>query len=165
MASWTPPVCLVFLVERGVDLDPHDGLVMLRRARPRAYHSRWRGSVRRAQDHFDAADLIRRFLLDVDGSMPPGPKYELMDGRQNERASLFGRGPATRWTNKEVVTALQEDDLYPHGVHVVHEGASERYVVETSSARCLAAPPWQKPASPISRARAGRAYSPASLRP
>lgn len=119
-----------FLVDRGLRHDPQDGLTMLRRARPRAFHIRWRGEPRRAQDHFDAADILRRFLADVDGRQPPQAKAIPMDGRQDERAELFERGPGAPWNGSAVVAALQKADLYPHGVHVVHEGDSERLVIE-----------------------------------
>lgn len=50
-----------FLVERGLEREPHDGLEAVRRARSRRSHTQWRGPVRSAQDHFDAAELVRRF--------------------------------------------------------------------------------------------------------
>ncbi len=119
-----------FLVERGMDLDPHDGLMLLRRAVPRAFHSRWQDKARLSQDHFDAAELLRRFLVDVDGRQPPLPSALPMDGRQPERELLYKRGPAAPWDGREVVQALQATELYPHGVHVIHEGRSERTVIE-----------------------------------
>ena len=126
-----------YLVERGLRHDPDDGLTMLRRARPRAFHIRWRGEARRAQDHFDAADVIRRFLADLDGHQPPQPRLIPMDGRQIEREALYRRGPASHWTGAEVVSALQQAELYPHGVHVIHEGRTDRIVVETLIASVL----------------------------
>jgi hypothetical protein len=120
-----------YLVDRGLRRDPQDGLTMLRRARPRAFHIRWRGEPRRAQDHFDAADMLRQFLAAVDGVQPGQPDAIPMDGRQDERAALYERGPASGWTGEDVVQALQKVDLYPHGVHVVHEGDSEQIVIET----------------------------------
>jgi hypothetical protein len=126
-----------FLVDRGLRHDPQDGLTMLRRARPRAFHIRWRGEPRRAQDHFDAADVLRRFLADVDGRQPPQADAIPMDGRQDVRAELYERGPGAPWNGSEVVSALQNADLYPHGVHVVHEGDCEQAVVEILVASLL----------------------------
>lgn len=126
-----------YLVDRGLSLDPHDGLTMLRRARPRAFHTRWRGAARQAQDFFDAAEVVGRFLTDLDGHRVPPPTSVPMDGRQDERAQLYERGPAGPWSATQVVHALQDADLYPHGVHVVHEGASERAVVEILVASLL----------------------------
>jgi hypothetical protein len=126
-----------FLVERGLRLDPHDGLTMLRRARPRAFHIRWQGEARRAQDHFDAADVLRRFLADLDGRQPAQPQHIPMDGRQIEREALYQRGPASHWTGGDVVEALKQAELYPHGVHVVHEGRTDRFVIEPLIASLL----------------------------
>ncbi len=126
-----------FLVDRGLARDPQDGLTMLRRARPRAFHVRWGGEPRRAQDHLDAADIFRRFLSDLDGRQPPPPNAIPLDGRQGERAGLFERGPEDSWTAAQVVDALQQVDLYPHGVHVVHEGDHEQIVVEILVASLL----------------------------
>jgi hypothetical protein len=126
-----------FLVDRGLRRDPQDGLTMLRRARPRAFHTRWRGEPRRAQDHFDAADLLRRFLADLDGRQPPQDEAIPMDGRQDERAELYERGPGSEWSGADVVGALQNADLYPHGVHIVHEGDSEQIVIEALVASLL----------------------------
>lgn len=122
-------VAYQFLVERAIDLDPRDGLTMLRRARRRAFHVRWRGDVRRSQDYFDAADVLRRFLADVDGRQPPQPDAVPMDGRQDVRAALYDRGPGAHWHAREVVAQLQEADLYPHGVHVVHEGDTDELLI------------------------------------
>jgi len=128
-----------FLVDRGLRHDPEDGLTMLRRARPRAFHIRVRGEPRRAQDHFDAADVLRRFLTDLDGRQPPQNETIPMDGRQDERAEVYERGPGSEWSGADVVGALQKADLYPHGVHVVHEGDSEQIVIEALLASLLGA--------------------------
>ena len=87
-----------FLVERGLDRDPQDGLTMLRRARPRAFHVRWRGLARRAQDHFDAAEVLRLFLAELLGEPPPRPETWPLDGRQPERFALWDHGPAADWS-------------------------------------------------------------------
>lgn len=119
-----------WLVERGLDRDPVDGLTMLRRARPRAFHTRWRDTARRAQDLFDAAEVLRRFLTDLDGQPPPAPEGEVMDGRQLERAALYQHGPAPRFESNTVKQLLVEAQLYPHGVLVIGEGQSEQIAVE-----------------------------------
>jgi hypothetical protein len=56
-----------FLVERGIDREPQDCLELLRRARPRSSHKRMRGMPRRAQDLFDAAQVLWLFLTDLTG--------------------------------------------------------------------------------------------------
>ncbi len=119
-----------FLVMRGVDREPRDGLVMLRRARPRPFHIRWRGNPRRAQDNFDAAEVLRLFLLDLGGDVGP-PEGELMDGRQAERRALFDHGPAAAIGREELKAELLSAELYPHGVEAIVEGPSEIRIIET----------------------------------
>jgi hypothetical protein len=119
-----------FLVMRAFDREPRDGLVMLRRARPRPFQIRWRGLPRRAQDNFDAAELLRLFLLDIGGDVGP-PAAELMDGRQGERAALFANGPAAGVDRKRLKAELLAAELYPHGVETIVEGSSEIAIVDT----------------------------------
>lgn len=100
-------------------------MTLLRRARPRAFHLRWRGLPRRAQDNFDAAELLRRFLSDLTGENPPRPDLWPIDGRQEERTAIYERGPGGLWSSKEIKEELLAAELYPHGVHLIGEGASE----------------------------------------
>jgi hypothetical protein len=118
-----------FLVERGLARDSNDGLTMLRRARPRAFHKRWRGEVRRAQDNFDAAQVLWLFLAEL-GESPGRPDLWPLDGRQLERGELYDRGPATPWSREEIKQQLQDAELYPPGVHVIGEGSSEEIIVQ-----------------------------------
>jgi hypothetical protein len=118
-----------FLVERGIDREPQDGLELLRRARPRSAHKRVRGMPRRAQDLFDAAQVLWLFLKDLTGRPPErAPRWPL-DGRQRQRAALYDRGPATRTSREQLQAELVQTGLYPHAVHVVGEGKSEREIV------------------------------------
>jgi hypothetical protein len=119
-----------FLVERGVVRDPDDGLTMLRRARPRAFHKRWRGRPRHAQDHFDAAQVLWQFLSELRGKSPGRPESWPADSRQVERFELYDRGPAAPWTTEGVKERLESAELYPPGVFVIGEGESELIVVE-----------------------------------
>ena len=119
-----------FLVERGLERDPRDGLTLLRRARPRAFHLRWEGAPRRAQDNFDAAELLRRLLRDLTGEDPPRPQMWPLDGRQTERAAIYERGPGGAWNSQEIKAELLAAELYPHGVHLVGEGESEWIVTQ-----------------------------------
>ncbi len=118
-----------FLVERGINREPQDSLELLRRARPRSSHKRLRGMPRQAQDHFDAAQLLRLFLTDLTGHPPARTRLWPMDGRQPERAALYDRGPAARTTRLQLQEDLVQAGLYPHAVHVVGEGKSEKEMV------------------------------------
>jgi hypothetical protein len=113
-----------------LNLERQDGLALLRRARPRAYHKRWRGHPRRAQDHFDAAAVLSEFYRDLTGELPARPELWPLDGRQAERAALYERGPVPRMSRKELKEELLAAELYPHGVHLVGEGESEQIAVE-----------------------------------
>jgi hypothetical protein len=118
-----------FLVERGIDREPQDCLELLRRARPRSSHKRMRGMPRRAQDLFDAAQVLWLFLTDLTGGpLERTPRWPL-DGRQRPRAALYDRGPATRTSREQLQAELVQAGLYPHAVHVVGEGESEREIV------------------------------------
>ncbi|WLS43295.1 hypothetical protein Q3V37_17925 [Micromonospora profundi] len=118
-----------FLVERGIDYEPRDSLELLRRARPRSSHKRLRGMPRQARDHFDAAQLLWFFLTDLTGDPPGRPPLWPMDGRQPERAALYDKGPAAQTTRAQLQEELVQAGLYPHAVHVVGEGQSEREMV------------------------------------
>jgi hypothetical protein len=120
-----------FLTERGIDLEPRDGMEILRRARPRAAQETWRGSARLAVDHLEAAQMLRLFLTDLTGEPPARPTAWRMDGRQPFRAFLFDRGPVPGLTREEVRDHLLDIDLQPHAVHVVGEGKSEKDYVLT----------------------------------
>jgi hypothetical protein len=69
-----------FLVERGIDRDPRDGLLRMRRSVPRSRLRTWRGQVVRAQDNFDAAELLRQFAIDLAGEPPPRTPRWPMEG-------------------------------------------------------------------------------------
>lgn len=117
------------LVERGLSRDPNDGLTLLRRAQLRAFHKRWRGEVRRAQDNFDAAQVLWLFLDEL-GARPGRPSALPMDGRQPDREALFDRGPASPWSDEELKDWLVGANLYPAAIYVLCEGASEEIIIE-----------------------------------
>jgi hypothetical protein len=127
-----------YLVERGLDRDPRDGFELLRRARPRSSRDRWRGPARLAQDHYDAAQVLRLFLTDLSGKPPTRPRAWPVDGRQRERGDLYDRGPAERMTREVLQEELVRAGLYPHGVHVVGEGQCEEDMVRLLVSSLLA---------------------------
>lgn len=118
-----------FLLERGIDREPQDGLELLRRARPRSTHEHLRGMPRRVQDHFDAAQLLWLFLTDLTGQPPERTPLWPLDGRQRVRAALHSRGPVARTLREQLQAELVQTGLYPHAVHVVGEGKSEKEIV------------------------------------
>ena len=119
-----------FLVERGIDREPQDKLTGLRRCVPREYHVRWAGDARRAQDHFDAAQLLYLWLKDLTGTPPGHPATWPMDGRQDERRLLYDQGAGAAVVPEQVKEHLMAVELYPHGPLVVGEGESERIIID-----------------------------------
>lgn len=120
-----------FMVERGIDREPRDSIEWLRRAQPRSAHKEWRGAARRAHDHYQAAQTLRLFLADLTGSPPPRPDAWPLDGRQRFRGALYDHGPVPTLTREELKDELIATGLYPHAVHVVGEGKSEKEFVMT----------------------------------
>lgn len=128
-----------FMVERGIHLEPRDGMELLRRARPRSAHTGWRGVARQVEDNFEAAQVLRLFLTDLTGAPPGRPEAWPLDGRQPFRAFLYDRGPVPTLTRDEIRGELHDVELDPHAVHVIGEGACEREFVITI-AEALAGP-------------------------
>ena len=126
-----------FLVERGLRREPEDGLVMLRRSIPRAYHVRWGGAARQAQDHFDAAQMIYLWLTDLVGEPPKRPDSWPLDGQQAERAALYDHGPDSEVRPDKLKRELIAAELYPRGPIVVGEGISERIIIDWLVQRLL----------------------------
>ncbi len=120
-----------FLMERGIDREPRDSLEWVRRAQPRSAYKEWRGAPRRAHDHYQAAQMLRLFLADLTGDPPTRPDAWPLDGRQPFRGALYDHGPVPRLTRDELKDELVSAGLYPHAVHVVGEGKSERVFVTT----------------------------------
>jgi hypothetical protein len=89
------------------------------------------------QDNFDAAQTLWEFLTELSGAAPPRPDMWPIDARQIERGELFDRGPATSLEEQDLKVELQSADLYPHGVHVIGEGASEELVVQRLTEQLL----------------------------
>ena len=85
-----------FLVERGLTRDPRDGLTMLRRAQQRAFHTRWRGDIRRAQDNFDAAQTLWEFLKELQGATPGRLICGPWTGAKSSAANCLIVGPRRR---------------------------------------------------------------------
>ncbi len=120
-----------FLVERGIDREPRDSLERVRRAQPRSAYKEWRGAPRRAHDHYQAAQVLRLFLADLTGTPPPRTDAWPLDGRQRFRGALYDDGPVPNLTREELKDELVSVGLYPHAVHVVGEGKSEKDFVTT----------------------------------
>lgn len=118
-----------YMVDRGMEREPNDGLEVIRRALPPRARTQMKGSPARAQINFDAAQMLRflyRQAIGIDlGRAPSWP----LDGRQDRRWRLYERGPAEAPSRAELIDDLVHLRVYPHGVHLIGEGVSEREIV------------------------------------
>jgi len=87
------------------------------------------GLPRHGQDLFDAAQVLRLFLRDLTGNPPGRNRLCRMDGRQRERTVYYDLGPASPTTREQLRAELAYISLYPHAVHLVGEGGSEKDIV------------------------------------
>jgi hypothetical protein len=86
--------------------------------------------ARRAQDAFDAAEVLRRFYHDLTGELLPVPD-EIIDASGGDwRKKFYGHGPRLRYDRHDLQVALRLHHLDPHIVHVIVEGESDERVLQ-----------------------------------
>jgi hypothetical protein len=110
--------------------DPLRDWHMLIRMAPAKQRAKLRGRARRAQDAYDAAEMLRRFYRDLTGELLPNPDelFDLSD--KSWRKRLFGKWPTFKYTRADLAVELRLRDLHPHQVHIVVEGETEKIVCE-----------------------------------
>jgi hypothetical protein len=114
---------------RGDD-DPLRFWHMLFRMAPARQRARLRGRARRAQDAYDAAEMLRRFYFDLTGELLLNPD-ELFDiSDKSWRRRVFGEWPTFKHTRAHLAAELRLRDLHPHQVHIAVEGDTEKIVCE-----------------------------------
>jgi hypothetical protein len=101
---------------------------MLIRMAPAKQRAKLRGRARRAQDAYDAAEMLRRFYYDLTGELLLNPDeiFDLSDKSWKKR--LFGKWPTFSYTRADLAVELRLRDLHPHQVHIVVEGETEEIV-------------------------------------
>jgi hypothetical protein len=101
---------------------------MLVRMAPAKQRARLRGRARRAQDAYDAAEMLRRFYFDLTGELLPNPDdiFDLSD--KSWKKQFFGKWPTFSYTRADLAVELRLRDLHPHQVHIVVEGETEEIV-------------------------------------
>ena len=99
---------------------------------PRRNRRKFSGIAARAQDFYDAAELLRRFYRDLTGEVLPdaevvahGLSPDELSYRLEQREKLLGHGPTLGYDHEDVKHILHARGLYPHGIHVIVEGDSE----------------------------------------
>jgi hypothetical protein len=121
--------------------DPLERWHMLFRMAPARERAKLRGSARRAQDAYDAAEMLRNFYYDLTGELLLNADeiYDVSD--KSWRRRLFGRWPLRFFTRADLAAELRRHDLHPHQVHIVVEGDTEeivcRRILEAATARPL----------------------------
>jgi len=119
------------LARHGMMVDGEDPLRywhMLVRMAPARQRAKLRGRARRAQDAYDAAEMLRRFYSDLTGKLllNPDDLFDLSDKSWKKR--LFGRWPTLSYSRADLAVELRLRDLHPHQVHIVVEGETEEIV-------------------------------------
>ena len=126
----------VWLAERGQELETGDGWFLLRQLAPRAVRRSFRGPARQAQDFYDAAAVVRRFYADLTGETLEDAEVATAAQRYGHdvvakrRQALLGHPPTPSFDAEDLKRVLIANALYPHSVHVIFEGESERRLVE-----------------------------------
>jgi Overcoming lysogenization defect protein-like, TOPRIM domain len=112
----------------GGDDDPLRYWHMLVRMAPAKQRARLRGRARRAQDAYDAAEMLRRYYFDLTGELLPNPDdiFDLSD--KSWKKQFFGKWPTFSYTRADLAAELRLRDLHPHQVHIVVEGETEEIV-------------------------------------
>jgi hypothetical protein len=112
----------------GETIDPNGSLHMLLRMAPFKERDKLEGPARRAQDAYDAAEMIRSFYYDVTGELLPNPDeiFDLSDKSWKRR--IFGKWPIRSFTRADLQAELRRHDLWPHQVHLIVEGETEEVV-------------------------------------
>jgi hypothetical protein len=124
------------LARRGHELEFGDSAYLLRQMFPRPRRRDFRQRARRAQDFYDAGEVIRRFYRDLTGVALPDAEVmarahvdrELAVFSQ-EREKLLGHGPHIGYDADDAKHTLSALGIYPHGIHVIVEGDSEEALV------------------------------------
>jgi hypothetical protein len=101
---------------------------ILFRMAPAKLRAKLRGRARRAQDAYDAAEMLRRFYFELTGELLPNPDEIFDISDKSWRKRLFGRWPTFRYTRADLAVELRRRDLHPHQVHIVVEGDTEEIV-------------------------------------
>lgn len=80
---------------------------MLIRMAPAKQRAKLRGRARRAQDAYDAAEMLRRFFFGLTGELLLNPDdiFDLSDKSWKKR--LFGKWPTFRYTRADLAVELR----------------------------------------------------------
>ncbi len=124
------------LARRGYELEFGDSAYLLRQVMPRGRRRDFEKRARRAQDFYDAAEMVRRFYRDLTGETLPDAEVMARAHSDEElrilgehREKLLGHGPSLSYDAEDAKRVLHALGVYPHGIHVIVEGESEELLV------------------------------------
>lgn len=126
-----------FLASRADRFEPGDHMVLVRQMLPRVRRGKFEGHARRAQDFYDAAEMLRRFYRDLTGELLPDADLvgqglgdsSRLDHLIERRERFFGHGPRLTADAQDGRKVLLDLGIYPHSIHVVVEGQTEQNMV------------------------------------
>lgn len=118
------------LVSQAAFEDPLDRWSTLIRMAPYTERQKLKGDALRAQDAYDAGAMLRDFYFHLTDELLPQPDevFDVSDGSWRER--IYGHEPRLRYTRGDLKAELQRHGPYPHLVHLVVEGDSEKLIFE-----------------------------------
>jgi hypothetical protein len=109
-------------------IDPNKRWYMLFRMAPFKERDTLMGAARRAQDAYDAAEMIRSFYYELTAELLLNPD-EIFDGSDKSwKKRLFGEWPMHAFTRADLQAELRRHGLWPHQVHLIVEGETEEIV-------------------------------------
>lgn len=122
--------------QRAHALEFGDDAYLLRQMFPRPRRQRFEKLARRAQDFYDATEVLRLFHRELTGDALPdaevmtlGHTDEGIEMFRQRRKKLFGHETRVSYDSEDAKQVLGSLGVYPHGVHVIVEGESEETVV------------------------------------
>jgi hypothetical protein len=110
---------------QGIAHDPLMHFHDLFRMAPYRERAKLKNEARRAQDAFDAAEMLRRFYHDLTGELLLAPDEIIDASGGGWREQFYGHGPRLRYDRHDLKVALRLAHLDPHIVHVIVEGESD----------------------------------------
>jgi hypothetical protein len=110
-----------WFAQRWRGLDPTSDLYPLLRLEPRPRREGRKGVALAALDYQDAAGMLRRYLYEIEGTLPP-------DLDQLDQPDATPR--PLRRDRRELQDALRDARLYPHRLHMVVEGLTEERLIK-----------------------------------
>jgi hypothetical protein len=113
------------LAFQGITRDPLKHFHALFRMAPYRERAKLKNEARRAQDAFDAAEMLRRFYHDLTGELLPVADDIIDVGGGRWKEQFYGHEPRLRYDRHDLQVALRLAHLDPHIVHVIVEGDSE----------------------------------------